>query len=178
MKKALKIIGGVIGLVVVVFLVTSAFLPRSAHVERSTVINGPREKVFAYALDLNNFKRWDPGLKADPTAQIQVRGSGVGAEYEWRSQKNGHGMVTVTSLEPPGAIRGRLEFFEPFSDVASVGWNFEIEGAGTRVTCTFDQEYPYLLRFLSLCMDRILGPMYEQSLASLKSDLEALPPAQ
>jgi Polyketide cyclase / dehydrase and lipid transport len=175
MTRFLTIVGAAIVLLIAALLVAPAFMPKAAHVERSIVINAPQREVFAYAADLNNFRRWDPGLKVDPKSQVEVRGSGVGAEYAWKSEKNGRGKVTITSLEPPDAIRGRLQFFEPFEDTAQIGWVFKSEGAGTKVTTTFDQEYAYSQRFLSLLMDRVLGPQYEQALAGLKADLEAAP---
>ena len=175
MTRFLTIVGAGIVLLIAALLVAPAFLPKSAHVERSVVINAPRQEVFAYAADLNNFRRWDPGLRVDPKSQVEVRGSGVGAEYAWRSEKNGRGKVTITAIEPPDAIRGRMQFFEPFEDTAQIGWTFQSEGPGTKVTTTFDQEYSYSLRPVGLFMDRVLGPQYEQSLAGLKADLEAAP---
>lgn len=172
MKRFLKLAAMLAFVAVLAFLSIPLALQSSLHLERSIVVNAPPEKVFAIASDLANFSRWDQGMKTDPSMWVEVRGSGVGAEYEWHGKETGHGKVTILSLDSPRAVEGRLQFFEPMEDIAFVGWTFAPEGSGTRVTSSFDQEYTYLRRYFTLCVEHFLGDQLDRALADMKAEIE------
>ena len=59
---------GLIGLAAVVaaVVIVGLLLPRSVHVERSTVIEAPPSVVFALVNDYRAFNRWSPWARIDP----------------------------------------------------------------------------------------------------------------
>ena len=66
MKKALIIIGAIVA----VFLIVTALLPSTAHVERNTSIYAPVSVVFDQVVDLEKNFNWSPWLAQDPDMKV------------------------------------------------------------------------------------------------------------
>jgi len=174
--KILKRILLVLAILLLVITAIGLVLPSHVHVERSTVIQKPREMVFAYVNDLRNWNTWSPWYELDTTATYSHEGPpvGKGAKISWISaDKNvGTGSITISEVSEPLSIEQKLNFME--EGTATANFRFEEEGAATKMTWGFDFDTGFnpLLRILGKFMDGMVGKDFEKGLAGLKNILE------
>jgi ribosome-associated toxin RatA of RatAB toxin-antitoxin module len=167
--KILKIL--VIALVVLIAAVAliGFMLPKEYKVTRSQVIAAPAEVVFGQVNDLKRNEAWSPWK--DPTMQITYSENtvGQGAKSSWTSKDMGNGSQTITESTPSSSLHTHLDFGG--MGTAEVQWTFAAEGEGTKVTqeMTGEMGNNPMKRFMGLMMDKMIGPMFEQGLASLKT---------
>jgi hypothetical protein len=69
MKNVLKIVGVVLGLVIVGVLGAASMQPDSYHVERSATYAAAPGDVFPYVNDLEKWNTWNPFMKNDPNVK-------------------------------------------------------------------------------------------------------------
>lgn len=166
----------VLGLIAVVLLV-AALLPSKGVISRSILINRPAEQVYGYIYDFKNYVQWNPWSQMEPDAKnvVSSPSAGVGATWEWKGKKVGHGKMTTEMQEPSRSIRNRVEFFKPFQGIAIDRWDFESRDGGTFVTWGYEGEnkYPVGRLMWGLMVQRQLNGQYEKGLAELKRRLEA-----
>jgi effector-binding domain-containing protein len=170
-------------LVVLVVAVAGAglLLPRSVHVERSTVIAAPRATLFVLVNGFRTFNRWSPWYAMDPAAKYAYSGpeTGAGAKMSWVGNPKtvGSGSQEILESVPPTRVKTRLDFGPKGSAVAL--FSLAPEESKTKVVWGFDTELgrnPFM-RYLGLMLDRIIGKDFEAGLAGLKKFAEALPQA-
>lgn len=171
--RALKIfIATLSGLLGLIWLV-GIFLPGEYRIERSTVIDAPVPVVFEQVNDFHNWEGWSPWIAHDPTIDNTYRGprSGVGAISSWTSEKSGDGTMTITESKPDEHITVELDFGD--MGKAESYWDFEPEGKDTRVTWSMEGENEGAIgHYFTMFMDGMVGPYYEEGLASLKTQAE------
>lgn len=169
MRIALKIIGYLIGLIVLVLL-AGFLLPSGYSAQRSVVINAPVEKVYPLVANVKEWKRWTVWNQRDPSMTITYGGpeSGVGAKWDWKSKSEGNGGMVFTSADANKKIGYSLamEGMAPAPGYVS----FEPAGNGTKVTWFMagDAGMNPLFRWFGFFMDRLVGPDFEGGLANLK----------
>ena len=158
---------------VALFAVVGFLLPAQYHVERSTVVKAPPEKIFGIAADLRTWEEWTAwNLKMDPTMKRTFSGptSGVGTAVSWDGKKAGHGDMKLTKVTAPTELAYDLSFEHGrFKSVGTM--QFEPADDGTTVTWTDDGDVggnPFY-RWMGLGMDKFMGPDFEKGLAGLKA---------
>ncbi len=170
--------------VVVFFVVCVAVgfvLPRTAHVERSIVINAKPVTVFTVLNGFRQFNRWSPWAEYDPDMKLSFEGpaTGVGAKYGWAGNDQvGSGRQEILESTPYSRIKIKLVFGEFPGDFVAL-YTLEPENEGTRITWAFDADYgnSVMGRYFGLLSDSMLGPDYEKGLSMLKTFAETLPAA-
>lgn len=174
-------------LIIVVSLVALAavvgfFLPSSAHVERSIVINAPACNVHGLVNSYRGFNRWSPWANIDPdgtTYEFAGPDWGVGAKQSWASEDNnvGSGSQVIVSSTPCSEVLSKLDFGS--QGQADAFFKLQPVDAGTQVTWGFDTEFGMNLigRYFGMMFDSMIGGNYESGLASLKALAEKLPQA-
>lgn len=166
---------------VALVLVIGLFLPNTAHVERSIVIDAPPATVFTVLNGFRQFHRWSPWQEADPNMQMVYEGpeTGVGAKQSWSGNAEvGSGSQEILESEPYRRILIRLRF-GGFEGDFLASYTLEPGNGGTRLTWGLDADYKHSImgRYFGLFSDSMLGPDYERGLAKLKSFVETLPKA-
>lgn len=168
-----------IGLAVLVigFVIVVATRPADFRVERSLVMNAPPEAAFAQANDFHNWNAWSPWAKIDPNAKNAFEGpnSGVGAVFKWDGNKDvGSGSMKIEESRPNEFIKIRLEFLKPFAAVNATEFTFVPQGNQTLVTWSMYGKNGFIGKAIGLFMDceKMVGPMYEKGLASMKAIVE------
>lgn len=172
-----------LGVVVLLVLCVGVglFLPRTAHVERSIVINARPATVFTVLNGFRQFNQWSPWAEYDPDMKLVFEGppAGVGARYNWSGNEQvGIGSQEILESTPHRFIKLKLVFGDfPGEFVSS--YALEPEGEGTRLIWAFDADYgnSVMGRYFGLLSDSMIGPDYEKGLAKLKAFAEALPAA-
>jgi hypothetical protein len=176
LKWTLLALGGVI----VVFLIVVAMQPADFKVERSATLRAPAPAAFAQVNDFQNWQAWSPWEKVDPALKRTYQGpkAGTGAIYAWQGNKDvGEGRMTITESRPGELVRIKLEFFKPFAAVNDTVFRFQPSGEATTVTWTMSGQNNFLSKAMCLFvnMDRMVGGMFEQGLAQMKTVVERRP---
>jgi len=170
----IKIIAIAVVVLVAGVLIYAATLPDHFRVERATAIKAPPEKIFAFINDLRRWTAWSPWEKVDPALKRSYSGadSGKGAAYAWEGNNNvGTGRMEITESVPGAKIVLKLDFLKPFEAHNTAEFTLVRQGDVTGVTWAMFGPSPYLSKLMSLVfsMDRMVGGMFEQGLANLKS---------
>jgi len=169
----MKKVAIVIGSIIVILLVVGLALPSKQHVERSVVINAPPEAVFDLVNNLETFLTYSPFT--DPTMKIEwgSKRVGLGASYSWKGEKSGEGTMTIVESRRPEYVSNNLDFKK--GGLAKGYFRLEKTDVGTRVTWGFDGDSGMDIprRYLGFfMMDKFLGKLFEQGLASMKEIAE------
>jgi uncharacterized protein YndB with AHSA1/START domain len=177
----LKIILIGIAVVAVALVALVALQPAGFRVVRSATIAAPAPAVFAQVNDLHNWEAWSPWAKLDPamTKSYEGAAAGVGAIYSWSGDKQvGEGRTTITESRPDERIRIKLEFVRPFTATNDVEFTFAPEGDNTVVTWSMTGRNSFVAKAVGLFMnmDKMVGGMFEQGLAQLKTVAETAQP--
>lgn len=156
-------------------------LPRTAHVERSIIIDAPPATVFTVLNGFRQFNKWSPWAEYDPDMSVSFEGpaTGAGAKQSWSGNAQvGTGSQEILESTPYRFIKIKLVFGGSSGDYRT-SYALESEPSGTRVTWGFDADYgnSVMGRYFGLLSDTMLGPDYEKGLARLKALAETLPKA-
>ncbi len=171
--KILKFIGiGVLGLIAL-FLIIPLFLPSTSNVVRSTTVAVPVDSAFNYLSDFNQFKQWSPWQGIDPAMTTSIEGSGIGSKYSWKGNDEvGSGSMTMVGMEKNKYVDIKLVFISPWQSTAATKWSVEPAETGSKVSWAMSQEMPYLMRYMGLMMDGMLGKDFDKGLSNVKNKLE------
>lgn len=177
MKILKKLLYVFLGLLAVFFIIT-LFLPKHAHIERSTTIDAPTGVVFNEVNDLKQWKSWSPWLSMDPDMSLEYGSttSGKGASYSWESQDPnvGTGKMTISESTPNSFIKTVMNFAPDMEDEMYATLKFSEDNGKTKVVWDFDGDFKGMGKWFGIMMDKMLGPQYEAGLASLKAHAEKL----
>jgi carbon monoxide dehydrogenase subunit G len=179
MKKTVLWIFYVLLGLFLVFVAGGYALPDKSHVERQTVINATPDKVFAVVSDLQRAKDWSPWFGLDPAMRVTFEGPGgnpgpgVGQKMKWSSSNPnvGSGSQETVEFVANEKVVAALDFGD--MGKATAGVLLAPEGAGTKVTWTFDTALDSMMaRWFGLMFERWIGADYEKGLANLKAFVE------
>ena len=143
------------------------------RVERSTIIDAPPQAAFAAVNDFHRWVAWSPYEKLDPVLEKTYSGAaeGKGAVYAWVGKKAGSGRMEILSSEAPSRIVIQLDFSKPFVAHNTAEFTFEKQGAKTKVTWAMHGPLTFMSKVMGVffSMDKLVGPQFEEGLASLKA---------
>lgn len=177
--KLIKII--LIGflLAVAALLLAALVLPSSYQVERSVIVDKPKDQVFSYVLLLKNQDNFSVWMALDPNVKKSYQGEDgtVGFVSAWQSDKEevGSGEQEIIAIKPGRRIDYELRFKAPFASVSPAYLLTEQSSADqTKVTWGFQGDMPYPMNLLLLVMDMegLIGKDLQQGLDKLKLVLE------
>ena len=167
--KALKI--AVLALVLVL-VAGYMMLPTESSVERSRVVDAPRNVIFPLVNNVRRWPEWDPWTPFDPDMKREYKGpdAGVGAESHWDSetQEVGTGFFRIDESVAGEKVVMHLEFTKPFESASTGTITLADEGGGTRVTWhNYSKLEGPMMRFAGLFLDGMLGEQFDTGLANL-----------
>ncbi len=86
----------------------------------------------------------------------------------------GEGSLEIVESDPMKGVKQRLVFAKPFAATCCVAIDMRLEGNQTLVTWSMDGKNDFVGKAMNLLMgmDAMIGPMYEEGLAKLKSLVE------
>jgi uncharacterized protein YndB with AHSA1/START domain len=173
----LKKIGIAVGVLFLLVLLYATTRPDTFHVERTTSIHAPPDKIYALISDFHQWSAWSPWEKLDPAMKRTHSGaqSGQGAIYEWKgNDKVGAGRMEITQATPPTKVAIKLDFLAPFEG-HNVALFTLVPGAdSTRVTWAMHGPSSYMSKLIGLfvSMDQLIGKDFEQGLSNMKGAAE------
>lgn len=179
--RALKVIGGIIGALIAVFLIMGLVLPKEMVVERSVTIDAPATQVFPHILHLEKMDAWSPWNKMDPNMEKSYEGQDgtVGAIARWSGNKDvGVGYQKITAIDPGKQVELDLVFEEPWESQADIYLQLE-EAEGTKVSWGFKTETPIPdnIMMAVMGMRKALSQDFDDGLGMLKEIVESEEPA-
>ncbi len=175
--KIVKIIGGVVVALIVLFVGIGFALPQHVKVERDITIDAPPEAVFAKINSFKHFNEWSPWAKRDPNTKYTYSGpeTGVGAKMEWSGDpdKVGSGTQEIIESRPNEFVKNSLDFGEQGKGEAY--FKLEPVDGKTKVTWGLDSDMGSnpIGRWFGLAMDGMIGADYEEGLGDLKKLVES-----
>ncbi|TKC05640.1 polyketide cyclase [Pedobacter polaris] len=175
--KILKVLGIIIVVLAIIILVGGMFLPKTYSVSRSTIINAPDSVIYKNIADFNEFLKWNPWAKMEPTAKTTISGPSAQPEhlYQWEGKETGSGQMKVKSVEPNKMVDIELKFIKPFESLADTKFAIAPEGTGNKVTWTMSGENNLISKWMCLfvSMDKMIGKDFEDGLKYLKEKSES-----
>lgn len=83
--KSVKIIGIVLGVLLLALIVLGMIAPKSYSVSRSVQIKSTDSSTYTFLSDWNNFQAWSPWLKLDSNAKVDIseNSASIGSVFQW-----------------------------------------------------------------------------------------------
>jgi carbon monoxide dehydrogenase subunit G len=142
------------------------------RVERSIVIDAPAPAIFPHIDDFRAWAAWSPYEKLDANLGRTYSGParGKGAAYAWVGKKAGSGRMEIVRSEAPSKIVIQLDFSKPMTAHNTAEFTLEPQGSGTKVTWAMFGPNTLMSKVMGLffSMDKLVGPQFDEGLASLK----------
>ncbi|MEL6864510.1 MAG: SRPBCC family protein [Bacteroidota bacterium] len=178
--RVLKTVGAVIGILIALLLITGLFVPTDFGMERTTVIDASKEKIFPHIRYFEKRNAWYPWTKYDPDMKSTIEGTdgAVGAISTWEgNEKVGTGTQTITAIKENEEVLSHLHFMNPEEAEAESYLRLSDADEGTKVAWgfTFNVPYPFNAFMVFQDMDANLAEVkgdYDRGLAMLKSICE------
>lgn len=146
------------------------------RVERSIVIDAPAQAIFPQIDDFRAWADWSPYEKMDANLAKTYSGParGKGAAYAWVGRKAGSGRMEIVQSDAPSKIVIQLDFSKPMTAHNTAEFTLEPQGAATKVTWAMHGPNTLMSKVMGLfvTMDKLVGPQFDEGLASLKSLVE------
>ena len=141
-------------------------------VTRSRIINSPRATLYNY---INDYKNWEyfynPSENSAKTDYIFPKNTiGKGASFSWENEDDS-GSFTTTDTKENQTITQKIAFNNSESEVY---WTFKDTLGKTKVTWRSKGIMPFVFKIHTMLNggpDKILGKMYEKSLATIDNSL-------
>lgn len=169
--KIIKILGAILGALVLIVLILGVIAPSHTHVERSTIVNAPYDHVWSYVSNFEGMEKWSPWRELDPNQSTTIENDGaVGALYTWSGNDSvGKGEQTITNITENEVVT-HLHFLEPFDAQADATTTLEESEDGVKVTWSYDADSPFPMNAMNLFMnmDEMLGPDFQKGMDKLK----------
>lgn len=172
--KVLKILLGIIIALVAIFFIVGMFLPNTYSLTRSIVINAPDSVVYKNVADYNNFLKWNPWYKMEPTAKITISGTPgtVGHLYKWKGddKNTGEGQMMITSVDTNKAVNEELKFIKPMEGLSDIKFVIAPATGGVKVDWIMSGESKTITeKWMGLCMGMLMGKDFDNGLKDLKA---------
>lgn len=176
--RALKIIGYIIAIFLILWIIVAFLSPREIKTSQSIVINTVPYIVFDQVNDLENWNSWSPWEMRDPKMEQEFSENpvGKGAIVRWKSESEGAGEQTIVESNAPEMIRFAL-IFDDWDGVTYSNWGFEkLSENTTKVTWDLEgSELPFFIRPLGFNWNADIKNDYKNGLINLKAVCESIP---
>lgn len=185
MRFLKNLLFGIAGLLVLLMIASFFLSDKGDYMERSVLIDAPKETIFAQVNDLKNWSKWSPWNLKDSTMKVTYDKSSVGkgASYSWTSTASGDGTLAIAESVPGQSIQTKMDFGNMGGGTGT--WKFEdAENGATKVTWGMEPHtasgFPFSMVgkfFLAFGdMETSVGPDFEQGLKNIKEIAEKAAP--
>jgi hypothetical protein len=173
--KFLKVLLVIVAILAIIFFLGGLFLPKTYSVSRATTIKATDSVVYNNIANFNEFYKWNPWAKMEPTAKTSVTGTPLqpGHIYAWEGKETGTGQMKINTAETNKMVDIELKFIKPFESIADTRFDIVPENNGTKVTWSMSGENKGTMnKWMGLMMDSMIGKDFEDGLKYLKSKSE------
>jgi len=168
----------VIASIIVLLLIIALFTKKKYSLERSIVIDRPKQEVFDYLKHLKNQDAYSKWVMTDPNMKKTFKGTDgtVGFVYAWDgNQKAGAGNQEIMKIVEGESLDIEVRFIRPFKGLANTPFTTTfVHNNQTKVTwgMVSEMKYPMNIMLLFINMENMLGKDIGASLINLKTILE------
>jgi effector-binding domain-containing protein len=177
MKKFLRFLSILVLILIVAIIILGLVEPKDVTIERSVVINSPKENVWNQVVSFKNWAAWYPACKLDTATKTNYEGNDgmPGSSFHWISNNKtiGEGTITNTNSDS-GMMKYDMKIVRPHSGIAD-GWFLTAETKGQtkliwgmHVHCGF----PINAALAFVDMDKMMGSDLDLGLKNIKKNLE------
>lgn len=150
-----------------------ATLKGNFDVAKSIIIKSPKATVFNYVNDLRNWETFGSWKREDPKMKFFYPKNtvGIGGSYSWEGS-DGNGDMKTIVVSGNDYIKQKMTFNGATSDVY---WAFKDTVGGTKITWRSKGTMGFAFKVYSVFnggADKVIGNMYEKSLANLEKTLD------
>ena len=175
--KAVKIILGIIGVLVAIFLILGLVAPKETKVERSISIAAPHSVIHPYLVNLEMFEEWSPWAELDTNMERSYEGTlgQVGSIAKWKGNKDvGTGSQEILAITD-NKIDIKLRFLEPWESESDNSYLIAPDGEMQKVTWVMNSKMPFPWNAMGFFMnlEEMVGKDFEKGLAKLKTVCES-----
>ncbi|MBL4676334.1 MAG: SRPBCC family protein [Mucilaginibacter sp.] len=170
---------GIFAGIIVVVIILAMIAPKRYNVQRSIIINKPRQAVFDYIKFLRNQDNYSKWVMMDPNKRMAYTGADgtVGFNAAWDSDMKqvGKGNQTIEEIVDGERIDIRVVFEKPIAGVGDAYFATQsVTDESTSVKWAMASKMPFPMNamLLFINMDKMLGKDMEESLGNLKGLLE------
>lgn len=177
----LKKIGFILGALTVIVAIAAYIAPKETKIERSIVINQPKDILFQQLVLLKNHDAWMPWGKKDPHMKKTFTGTDgtVGFISAWSGNKEvGVGEQEITAIIPGERIEYELRFKEPMEGLSKAFLSTTaLSDTQTKVVWGFEtkNKFPGTIICMVLNMEQMLTDEFDSGLQALKAQSETAP---
>jgi hypothetical protein len=169
----------VLVVILMIPLITAIFVKKEYTVERSIVINRPKEEVFNYLILLKNQEEFSKWASMDRAMKKSYQGTDgtVGFIAAWESDMSevGAGEQEIIGIKEGERLDYELRFLKPFKSTSLAYLSTEsIDANQTEVVWGFKgrMTYPMNIMLLLMNFDEMIGDDLDIGLVNLKQILE------
>lgn len=170
---------GILLALVVALVVIGFLLPTRAEVERSLVVEHPRDVVFEVLADLRHFTQWAPWMSRQPGMSWRLEGEpprGVGATLVWQETPEAEpSRLWIVGVDRPRRIEMKLELGGNDAD----SWFELVDGqGGLELRWGMSMQFGALDlvgRYVGLLLPGLVGRDYREGLERLDEYLSGSP---
>jgi uncharacterized membrane protein len=168
MKALMQILKWAI-ITMLAFTSFNLFISPEYKLARSVEINVPAHIVYEQVTDLHQWENWAVWWKNDTSMITNYSGAerGLGAKMIWTSDVVRDGDLEIIECSSQ-AIKTKLAW-------GNGSWHFEETENGTNVTWSMNGKMPFLMRFMTMFIEDMVGPDFEKGLTGLKELCESIP---
>lgn len=164
--------------IITFFAFLHAWARKDYDVNRTVVINRPREEVFNYVRQLKKQPLWNPWFQRDTSASMKYKGEDgkPGASFYWNgNSKVGEGIQRIVKAKQGRVLETKILFIKPVKVNALTYFGVkEIEEEKSKMVWGVRGHLAFPLTIISLVYspEKALGENFEKGLRELKQLLE------
>jgi len=169
----------IILVIIAIPLVLAAFLSEDYAIERDTIINQPKQKVFDFIKYLKNADQYNKWIMMDPNLKKTYSGTdgtpGFTSYWDSENKNVGKGEQEIKSIREGERVDYEIRFIKPFQGVSQAYIIAQAAQAGsTNVKWVFQGKRNYAMKLFHLLFNlkKVLGKDLQTSLDNLKAVLE------
>jgi Polyketide cyclase / dehydrase and lipid transport len=145
MKKLLKTIGFLFGILIIAVIILAFVAPKRISITSTQFINAPKQQVFDQIRFMKNYPKWSPFKQQDPEQKFTISETDgqVGASFSWEGVKEkSKGSQKIVALDSNGVVKINCNITEPFQSNPTFNYTLTEKNAGVEIVQDFVAEMP------------------------------------
>ena len=143
------------------------------QVERSIVIDAPKEKILESLKNYEEWRVWSPWLIMEKDAEVTYSDNQgeLHSTNAWSGTLLGSGNMELTGIDI-NRLEMKLQLLQPFKSKSDVFFDVEEQGKSSKVTWTMKSSVPFFLFFMVKQIKAFVAMDYERGLRMFKEYME------
>jgi len=176
--KIVRMLGLTLLILIAFILIAGLILPREYRMEKTIVINAPKELVFEHVRYWRNWDAWSPWIEMDSLMVSKIEGTDgeIGSVYSWVGDPKltGQGEMKTTAVKVNEEIAYHTHLYHPWERESDGYLRLTDEAGAVNVVWAFYGEtpFPWNVGMVFINLDDVVGKDFERGLVRLKQICE------